>query len=373
MIALVVVIGIDFVLVLFLLQMLNPSNRSIGWGTVIASWGITISTSPVFMIGFMFMIDSITQNHGEGSPVWFGLPLGLVVGHALGIWVGRSSLREQSSHDEGERTQTERQMNRVREMLRDSIPETRLNAITHLASIHDFHTFSLFSQAMKDADIRVRNEAAMAFRNVCITVPTLSFRNTDVTWGDHILMYEMKELMRFHTRLQFRLRTIIIHTKSCHRDQVNAFLTHTLPGLNAHTLKRYVTVRIEGNPQSFCHCLSRLVKTCKTVDVNITTLLFGTPSSSSSTQESIWQNPDLTDVPLPLMHVTQVIIDAATCDPRLVERFLTYAVNFYDQKYFRKHVEVHLYGDSEKLHPNLRNSLTNLCTHVSVHEEQGQN
>lgn len=56
--------------------------------------------------------------------------------------------------------------------------------------------------------------------------------------------------------------------------------------------------------------------------------------------------------------------DRSAYDFHLVERFLTYALNTIGQNYLRTCVNVYLSGDPEQLHPNLRNTLTNLCKRV---------
>jgi hypothetical protein len=44
-------------------------------------------------------------------------------------------------------------------------------------------------------------------------------------------------------------------------------------------------------------------------------------------------------------------------------------VNVIGQQVLKNHLHIHLYGSPEKLHPNIRNNLTNLCKHVRVHKE----
>lgn len=65
-----------------------------------------------------------------------------------------------------------------------------------------------------------------------------------------------------------------------------------------------------------------------------------------------------------------LFVDANTYDFRQIESFLTYAVMYLSQKYLGTHVTAHIYGASQKLHPNLRNNLTNLCRRVMVHENE---
>ena len=52
----------------------------------------------------------------------------------------------------------------------------------------------------------------------------------------------------------------------------------------------------------------------------------------------------------------------------LIERCVTYVINDLGQKYMRRQIEVFMYGEPENLHPNLQNSLTNLCKRLTVYE-----
>ena len=83
---------------------------------------------------------------------------------------------------------------------------------------------------------------------------------------------------------------------------------------------------------------------------------------------STLRNPDVSTLTFPFVRLKHVIIDAETHDFGQVERFLTYAVNNIGQPYLREHVAVHVYGDSEKLHPNFLNNFRNLCK--GVHYEK---
>jgi hypothetical protein len=51
---------------------------------------------------------------------------------------------------------------------------------------------------------------------------------------------------------------------------------------------------------------------------------------------------------------------------RLVERFLTCAVNVIGQEYLRSNVTAVLYDDPIGLHPNLRENLTQMCSKVTI-------
>ncbi len=78
--------------------------------------------------------------------------------------------------------------------------------------------------------------------------------------------------------------------------------------------------------------------------------------------------PDASEFTIPLSRLRRIVIQTGTYDFRLVERFITYAVNYLDRKHLKEQIEVHIYGDPEKLHPNLRNTFENLCKCVRVHK-----
>lgn len=85
---------------------------------------------------------------------------------------------------------------------------------------------------------------------------------------------------------------------------------------------------------------------------------------------TILQNPDVTTLTTPFVHLKQLIIYPTSYNFHQVERFLTYAVNYMKRSYLKNHVEVHVYGDPEKLHSNLRNSFATICKSIQFHALQ---
>jgi hypothetical protein len=104
--------------------------------------------------------------------------------------------------------------------------------------------------------------------------------------------------------------------------------------------------------------------------VFIRVVFFGETLPDAITPPTTLLNPDTSEFTLPLSSLKRVEIHPASYDPLLVERFLTYAVNYVGEDYLKEHVDVHIYGAIEDLHPNLRNALTNLCKHVQEHREK---
>jgi hypothetical protein len=81
-------------------------------------------------------------------------------------------------------------------------------------------------------------------------------------------------------------------------------------------------------------------------------------------------NIEVSGLAFPFVRLQQILIQTATYDLYQVEQFLTYAVNVIGRDDLKHHVDVHLYGDPEQLHPNLRNNFMTLCRHVYIHEAE---
>jgi HEAT repeat protein len=69
--------------------------------------------------------------------------------------------------------------------------------------------------------------------------------------------------------------------------------------------------------------------------------------------------PELRDFPLVLKNLEEVVIEAETCDPRRVERFITYAVNSLGEAKMKK-IRVRVIGRTAKLGKNLVNMIRDM-------------
>jgi hypothetical protein len=94
---------------------------------------------------------------------------------------------------------------------------------------------------------------------------------------------------------------------------------------------------------------------------------FGCADFKNFKQRITLRNPDVFTLTIAMPVLKRIHIHTETYDFYQVERFITYAVNYVGQKHLKEHVEVHIYGDPERLHPNLRNTFNNLCKQVEVH------
>ena len=100
-------------------------------------------------------------------------------------------------------------------------------------------------------------------------------------------------------------------------------------------------------------------------------IYFGTRwVSQDCNKKTVLYNPDVSPLTIPFVRLNTVVIDVGTYDFRLIEKFLTYGVNYLGQAYLRNRVAVHVYGELHQLQPNLRNALTNLCQSVHVYEQE---
>jgi hypothetical protein len=79
-------------------------------------------------------------------------------------------------------------------------------------------------------------------------------------------------------------------------------------------------------------------------------------------------NPNVNELSVPIQELEYIGLHTPTCDFHQIERFMTYAVNSIGQEYLKNHVIMHIYGNPDKRHPNLRNSFENLCKQVEVHD-----
>ena len=94
---------------------------------------------------------------------------------------------------------------------------------------------------------------------------------------------------------------------------------------------------------------------------------FSKNNEESNLPQTILHNPDTSLLTTPMNNLNRVLIDTVSYDFHLVERFITYAVNYIGKAHLKKNVEVHIHGNPEKLHQNLRNLFGDLFKTVEFH------
>jgi hypothetical protein len=114
----------------------------------------------------------------------------------------------------------------------------------------------------------------------------------------------------------------------------------------------------------------QIQKLLEQIYAQIEIVVFGKRSPSVVVRnQTIWHNPDVEHLRIPLSCLRRIEIDANTADSYDIERFLTYALAYLGQTYLERTVDVQITGNPEQLHPNVRNNLCNLCHSVEGLEE----
>lgn len=238
-----------------------------------------------------------------------------------------------------------------------------------MGTLNNAHTINPLLKALEDDSAIVRRNAARSLENECKSVHAIVF-GRGRTLKDSKQKHTVRNPDVSNLKIPMvNLRQIIIDATTCDIQQVEAFASYGTTYLEPTYLESLVTVSISGDPTIFSERMYELCHLCKEVDVDVETIIFGTTPSKKSPSPHTVYNPDMSTFTLPMPHVKQVSIHTDTYDFHQLERFLTYAVNYMGQKPLKKQVGVHIYGDPEKLHPNLHNSLTNLCNCVYLHRE----
>ena len=132
--------------------------------------------------------------------------------------------------------------------------------------------------------------------------------------------------------------------------------------------KYWMRVRLWGEPAALTQTVQDLLKEhCEPTHV-VERIVFGSRATPDHIEPTTLHDPELQDFRLPLPHLKRILIHADTYDFHLVERFVTYAVNYIGQAAL-KQVEVEVAGDPTQLHPNLRNTLAQLCNTITITNE----
>jgi hypothetical protein len=164
-----------------------------------------------------------------------------------------------------------------------------------------------------------------------------------------------------------RLKLVRIHANTCDSRRVEAFTQYMAAYLPPELLETSVTIYIDGELTPLCSPVYKVFNSCKNVEVAIETVIFGTTDTARKYfSATTWHNPDVAGLAFSLSSLKHIIIYPAAAQAHLLERFLTYAMEYLGQHMLKQQVEVRIYGDPDVLHSNLRNNLMNLCKEVKV-------
>ena len=111
------------------------------------------------------------------------------------------------------------------------------------------------------------------------------------------------------------------------------------------------------------HLLSGMLRfSCHSVHV----IIFGNPAFLITDRSRMLQNPGVSELTAPFLCLERLVIYTASYESLLLERFMTYAVNYLGTKYLKTSVTVYVYGKRDTLPSNVWNALHHLFKTVTV-------
>lgn len=271
----------------------------------------------------------------------------------------------------------------------------RATVVTALGELRDLRAINLFIAALKDKNSDIRMAAAIALggfqddRTIDALIHALGGtdpaklgdRNPEVqkavaeTLGkmpgervttalrhaleddDAIVRFQSAEVLaQREWTPQNETETILLHLAREEWDLLVPFGSQALPQLIVRAKDKIRDIREQAT-----HLLTTLLTSTKIA-------VFGNLQVDDSRKQITVCNPEVVDLTVPMKELECIFVHTPTHHFHQVEQFLTYAVNYIGQEYLKKFVIVHIYGDPEQLHPNLRNSFENLCKQVEIHE-----
>lgn len=254
-------------------------------------------------------------------------------------------------------------------LIENEHPSIRKEAVIVLGKSNDVRAVSLLLAALGDESESIRQHAAAALETICKRIRVVVFNGEGTSEGanqkDTIWNPDVANL----TTPMNKLKQIVIDAAMCDIRQVEIFTEYMAAYLGKTYLHDHVTLTVHGNPMRFNPDTYEVWTSCKTIDVFVENVVFGTRQFRAYSAHSTVHNPDVSAFTIPMSYIRHLVIDTETHNFYQVERFLTYAVNYIGEKNLKKHLEVHIYGDPEKLQPNLRNNLMHLCKRIHVHKE----
>ncbi len=246
--------------------------------------------------------------------------------------------------------------------LSDEEAEVRAAAAAALKFGQNLELIPPLFKALQDEFVSVQTSANKALQELQKTVRMIVFAPQH--WQRVLLNPDIPEqCVPF-----IELRDIEIHTDACDLALIERFCRYLQTAYEPKLLRKQISITIYGNPFVFSPETSAVWLRCRRVDVMLETVAFGDPECLPSPYPHSLTNPDFTPLTLPCNHLRRVLIDTEHADFHLLERFLTYLLAYLGQAYLDG-VEVTLYGDPTRLHPNLYNNIRNMFRTIEVYEE----
>ena len=270
-------------------------------------------------------------------------------------------------------------------LLRESNPFIRERAAKALGLIRDERVINPLLKVLGDRDSTVSQEAASALRTIGEPViehlaEAIDSNNKNRQWNAVVALGKLRDPRTVSTLLRvldddahIRLKTAqILDSLGWEPQNEKERLTYSIakedweavPSFGARAISLLMKLAKKKNPRVRNYLVEYLKKACASVEI----VVFGDDTPNNLDPHTTLINLDVSRLKIPLSQLKQIVLYTNSYDFPLVERFITYAVNHIGQKYLRKRVEVHIYGDPDTLHPNLRNSFKNLCNAVKEHK-----
>jgi len=215
----------------------------------------------------------------------------------------------------------ERAVEALIKALDDDDPNLRASAASALGEIRDIRALEPLTEALGDGNLTVSCCAAFALGMI----------------GDS---YAVKPLIQLLNRPNLEVQ------------QASLWALGEIK--SARAMKTLIELNKNNNPKIQKAATDTLEKIC-----SLSAVTFGA-GLDMIPKRTFLHNPDVAGLVIPMQNLSRIIINSESHNFYLVERFITYAVNYIGRDYLKKNVEVHVYGDSEKLHGNLRNLFENL-------------
>ncbi len=247
--------------------------------------------------------------------------------------------------------------------IKDTASTVRTASATALGAFDDARSVEALIYALGDTDPtrlgdrnpEVQRAAAAALRHMPGQRVTATLVNA-LEDDDAIVRYEAAEVL-VHRNWNPHNDGEMIHYSIAREDweYVKTFGAQALPDLIVRSADKDRAIRETAHT-----LLKKLLS-------SVTIVIFGDIHVKDAYRRITFTNPDVEALTIPMKHLGHLVVHIQTYDFHRLERFLTYAVNYIGQRHLKQNVVAHIYGKTEDLHPNLLNTLKNVCQEIENH------